>query len=144
MHPWQAEPNRVEFKYKGYHCLVNRAHPGNLCGYVALPNGHPYYGKHYEDIDIGVHGGLTYAGACQGDICHVPEEGESDDVWWIGFDCAHSGDLVPETYEMLQSGGILHDHPFSCYLNNAYETYKTVAFVKKEIRHMVKQLEKTT
>jgi len=25
-------------------------------------------------------------------ICHAPGEGEPDDVWWFGFDCAHSGD----------------------------------------------------
>ena len=29
------------------------------------------------------------------DICHLPEPGEPDDLWWFGFDCAHFGDLMP-------------------------------------------------
>lgn len=28
-------------------------------------------------------------------ICHIPDEGESDHVWWFGFDCGHSGDICP-------------------------------------------------
>lgn len=45
--------------------------------------------------EIEVHGGLTYSDKCTGKICHVPEPGESDDVWWFGFDCAHAGDYLP-------------------------------------------------
>ncbi len=29
-------------------------------------------------------------------ICHIPLEGRPDNVWWFGFDCAHSGDLCPK------------------------------------------------
>lgn len=35
-----------------------------------------------------VHGGLTYSND------HEPY-GKPDGLWWFGFDCAHSGDLVP-------------------------------------------------
>lgn len=28
-------------------------------------------------------------------ICHKVEPGETDDVWWLGFDCAHLGDFSP-------------------------------------------------
>ena len=28
-------------------------------------------------------------------ICHIPDQGEPDDVWWLGFDCLHGGDLAP-------------------------------------------------
>ena len=149
--PWENEPNRVEFKYKGYHCLINRVNHrpaenpkdwlGHLCGYVALPKGHPFHGKPTEEIDVEVHGGLTYARKCEGEICHVPKDGEDDNVFWIGFDCAHFGDLIPGIYEMRQPGGILHDIHMA-YGERSHEKYKSIAFVKNEIRNLVKQLEK--
>jgi len=45
-------------------------------GYVKLPAGHKYYGVHYDDIPVDVHGGLTYS----------EQEG---DYWVVGFDTAH-------------------------------------------------------
>ncbi len=50
-------------------------------GYVRVPEGHPWHGLDYfhEDIDVAVHGGLTY-GSVDG---------------WIGFDCLHYGDRWP-------------------------------------------------
>ena len=29
-------------------------------GYVLLPHNHPFYGVHYDDLNISIHGGLTY------------------------------------------------------------------------------------
>lgn len=34
---------------------------GHFNGYVALCEGHPDYGKDYDDIDVEVHGGLTFS-----------------------------------------------------------------------------------
>lgn len=48
-------------------------------GYVKLPKGHKYYGVHYDDIPVDVHGGLTYSE-------------EEDGFWVVGFDTAHGGD----------------------------------------------------
>lgn len=39
------------------------------------------------DIVFDVHGGVTYAGG--GEKSEYPV---NSDLWWIGFDCAHSGD----------------------------------------------------
>jgi hypothetical protein len=46
-------------------------------------------------------------------ICHSPGLGEPDDVWWFGFDCAHSGDLVPgmPLYTGL-AGGVYRDQAY--------------------------------
>lgn len=94
--PWQDEPDRLEWDYIGYPCLMLRnSDMGNWCGYVAIPPTHPYYQKDCYDSNIRVHGGLTYAGQCDGRICHIPKPGEPEKVWWFGFDCAHGGDLVP-------------------------------------------------
>ena len=96
--PWLKEPDRVLFKYEGFPCLLNRAPTGAWCGYVGVPPGHPAHGKDYGDVEVHVHGGLTYSDSCQedGPICHVPEPGEPDDVWWLGFDCAHYNDFAPK------------------------------------------------
>jgi hypothetical protein len=96
--PWMTEPDRKEWRRAGFPCLIRRvSHSGALCGYVAVPPGHPWHGKSYDDIEADVHGGLTYAAACRGDICHVPAPGEPDDVWWLGFDHAHAWDRMPGT-----------------------------------------------
>jgi len=64
---------------------------------VAVPPGHPFHGKGWKEVEdhLEIHGGITYAEACAGHICHVPEPGEPDNVWWLGFDCAHAFDRRP-------------------------------------------------
>src|SRR5689334_3749339 len=100
---WQQEPDKRQWldATTRYPCLIVRGHSGALCGYVGVPSEHPAYGKHYDQVDydqVSPHGGLTFSNHCakSGDesrmVCHVPDPGESDQVWWLGFDCAHSGD----------------------------------------------------
>lgn len=93
--PWMDEPDRVEFRHAGFPCILHRGGGGAWCGYVGLPPGHAAHGKVYNDVDVDVHGGLTYADKCGGAICHVPAPGEPDDLWWLGFDCSHYRDLRP-------------------------------------------------
>lgn len=52
-------------------------------GYVALPEGHKYYGVNYDDVPVDVHYGLTYGES---------EEIDGKSYWVVGFDCAHLGD----------------------------------------------------
>ena len=56
-------------------------------GYVKIIPSHKDYGKGYDDIDVSVHGGLTFS-----------ETILSGDKWpeghWVGFDTAHSGDDI--------------------------------------------------
>lgn len=124
--PWDREPDRVEWRddATGLVCLIVRNPLGALCGYVAVPDGHVYFQKRHGDIDdVSVHGGLTYSDFCQGDICHVPAPGESDHVWWLGFDCAHYADCVPA---MMRCGldGI----------------YRDIEYVKDECRYLAAQI----
>lgn len=92
-----------DFDAHGLQCEA-RVHTrlGHLCGYVRLPKGHPFYGKHYDDLDLDVHGGLTYS-----------REAE-DGTWKIGFDCAHLGDLVPMNpiRGMDSDGDVFRDNDF--------------------------------
>lgn len=94
---WDAEPDRDEWhdEATGLPCLVVRNKLGALCGYVGAPPGHPWHrlpGSSDALEDVDVHGGVTFANSCHPPICHTPAPGEPDDVWWIGFDCAHCGD----------------------------------------------------
>jgi len=92
--PWIDEPDRVEFKAHGLDCLLIRQ-PDlfHWCGYVGVLKDHPSYGKNYDDMDINIHGGLTYAEECGGHVCHFTEN--EDKAFWFGFDCAHFQDLSP-------------------------------------------------
>ena len=64
-------------------------------GYAVIPEGHKFHGKHYDEIDVNVHGGLTFSSAA--DELDWPEiTDEHKGGWVVGFDCAHYGD-TPET-----------------------------------------------
>ena len=101
---WQEEPDKKQWPdaATGLPCLAVR-HPeyGHWCGYVGVPEGHPSFGAPYDTPDVEVHGSLTFANRCRpGEdeahgICHRPEPGEPDHVWWLGFDCGHIWDLQP-------------------------------------------------
>lgn len=99
--PWHAEPDHVDFEHDGFACILHRGSSAAWCGYVAVPPSHPWHGQGAPDVSV--HGGLTYAEKCAGAICHVAKPGESDDVWWLGFDCAHHLDL--SAYDLIELGG---------------------------------------
>lgn len=131
-HPgeWEQEPDRDQWVHAGFACLAIRNRLGAWCGYVGVPNGHPAYEKDYDNVEPypEVHGGLTYASPCSAHICHVPEPGMPDDVWWLGFDTAHLGDLVPGMEALVPTSG---DFPHS---------YKNLAYVKAETERLADQL----
>ena len=137
--PWQDEPDLVEWRdaESGYPLLIVRGPSGALCGYVGLPPGHPLHGKGYSDDaadSLDVHGGLTFADACQegGHICHAPREGEPSDVWWLGFDCNHSGDFDPGGAALL--AGLGHGRSWGD------GTYRALAYVRSEVESLAEQL----
>lgn len=80
---------------------------------------------------IEVHGGLTYSAKCSGKICHVPEPGEPDDIWWFGFDCSHYGDKSPMMYAMASKG---YQRTFRD------EVYREIPYVQAECATLAKQL----
>jgi len=130
--PWMHEPDRMQWRHEGLDCLIVRNTVGALCGYVGVPPGHAihevdYAGVHEQFPDVSVHGGLTYADKCQGPICHVPEPGQSDDVWWLGFDAAHIGDLIP--------GRLGDDWPLF-----KDDVYRDLAYVTREVNQLAEQL----
>lgn len=135
--PWQQEPDRVDWHHAGLPCLMVRGPlTGSWCGYVGVPPSHPCYGKGYNDLDVEVHGGLTYAAACDGErICHVPAPGESDETFWFGFDTGHSWDVSPAMDARIRSYGL---PPSSGLIDGT--TYKDVAYVRAETEKLADQL----
>lgn len=156
--PWTDEPDKVQWidEATDLDCLVVRNHGGALCGYVGLPPRHPWHGVGYSehldvpcdeewcyrdghrpDATVEVHGGLTYAYRCADTddeskgICHVPEEGRPHDVWWLGFDCAHAGDLSPR-YAANLAGEIPG--------YGQQDVYRDLSYVRAEVAALAAQL----
>lgn len=134
--PWDFEGDREEWKTAaGLPGLMVRNRQGSWCGYAAVPPGHPYHGKGYDDVDVDAHGGLTYADSCGGNIFHVPEPGEPDDVWWLGFDCAHYTDLSPGMMASEMKYGFPERE-----LLFPVPVYRDEAYVRAEVEQLAAQL----
>lgn len=130
--PWQSEPHRAEWEHAGLPCIAHRGGSGAWCGYVGISPGHPFHGKGYSEVEesVSVHGGLTYAEACQGHICHVPKPGEPDNLWWFGFDAAHAGDMTPRSLVFSRKYSLPADA----------EHYWTLAEIQAETNRLAEQL----
>ena len=122
---WDDEPDKLQWTDidTGLVCLIVRGPVGALCGYVGVPEGHPWY---KTDPYADCHGGVTFTGFCQEandehGICHVGD----DTPWWIGFDCAHSGDLTP---------GAMYDR------GEWFSTYRNINYVKRECALLAQQV----
>ena len=50
-----------DFVVDGFRCVVVGSYMGHRCGYIAIPKDNELYGKDYNEINIDVHGGLTYS-----------------------------------------------------------------------------------
>jgi hypothetical protein len=132
--PWLKEPDRLEWRddATGLPCLIVRAEiTGALCGYVGVPPGHPAH-KNVLTMPVEAleaHGGINYASKCSGPVCHLPAPGEADEVWWLGFDCAHAWDYSPGLDAMsgmrLPPGGLMQ--------------YRDVEYVRREITELARQ-----
>ena len=115
MNLWELEPDEWEGEMV---YAVRHPSVGHWCGYLGLPEGHPWHGLDYDNIEPSpdVHGGLTYAAN------HKPRQ-ESDGLWWIGFDCAHGGDYTPGSPSAWDTGA----------------AYRTLEYVKQELLKLAKQ-----
>lgn len=137
--PWDGEPDRVDFIHAGYSCFIKRhAGSGHWCGYVGVPSTHPYYKTDEPySLDLGVHGGVTYGDICNPDsgICHIPTEGMPEDVYWIGFDAHHAGDIAPMDSWVRNMAGLGERlHRWSG------ESYKTAGYMIDECKNLAEEL----
>lgn len=159
---WREEPDKLQWPdpTTGLPCLIVRSASGALCGYVGVPDSHPWYQKSYRapigDCNddcycdshwthnvaskITIHGGLTFSDSCADaqdgsqHICHVPGPGEPDHVWWFGFDCAYAGDLPPKYHALFPGLRELE----------IFETYRDAGYVREEVTRLAQQLASVT
>lgn len=145
---WQHEPDKVQWtdEATGLPCLAVR-HPsgGHWCGYVGIAEGHPLFEVSYGDCPQGhedcwghspdsildVHGGITFSDLCDEKsqphgVCHIPEPGQPDHVWWFGFDTAHACDLSPAWAHLY---------------TRENDVYRDLPYIQAECRRLADQLE---
>lgn len=130
--PWDDEPDKVQWKDKatGLPCIALRQDRlGHWCGYVGVAPGHCYYGKDHNEVNFEAHGGVNFSASCEPDadperdVCYVPGFGESDHVWWFGFDCCHSWDRWPKDQEPMPRA-----------------VYRTLDYVKEQCASLAQQI----
>jgi hypothetical protein len=117
--PWDHEPDYFEWRDEatGYPCRIRRNPVGALCGYVGVDSSSQYWQLEYDDVDVTIHGGLTYSSH---------EEG-SHEHWFLGFDCAHYGDLTPTVINVLPS-------------RLETDTYRDLEYVRQQCIYLAWQL----
>jgi len=115
---WEREADRDNWEEDGLPCAIRRTDDiGHLCGYVGIPADHPVAGTPYTDLPLRVHGGLTYSKPGDGD--YLPEG-----HWWVGFDCAHAGDITPATTSVCADRSAID------------EEYRSMEYVRRETKHL--------
>lgn len=120
--PWHLEPSLVQFTSHGFPCVVLRTHSGHLCGYVGVPADNPYAQGHLNPETLKVHGGVTWS-----KLYDSKPGPQANDLFWIGFDCAHSGDFSPELDKRVPLGG----------------TYRNIGYVTAECCALARQIAET-
>lgn len=139
---WKAEPDKAQWidDKTGLDCLIIRGPSGALCGYVGVPESNQFFdidydsvrGDTFEDGYPDVHGGLTFSDRCRPSddesrgICHAGNIANKM-VWWLGFDCAHSGDLCPK-----------YDSEYSDHYTG--ESYRNLNYVKRQVEGLATQV----
>jgi hypothetical protein len=64
-------------------------------GYVLIPKNNKLHGKDYNNIDVDIHGGLTFSELVDEEMVK-DWDFDSEDLgkWCVGFDTAHGGDTL--------------------------------------------------
>lgn len=75
-----------------FYIISYGTHP---CCYIELPKEHKFYGKHYDDIEIECHDGLTYT--------ENYLRGLIENSWVIGWDYAHWNDYAGYYEEIFKN-----------------------------------------
>jgi hypothetical protein len=124
-----ARPGDVLAKgeHVGFEWIVTHNGMGHRCGYVRVPKGHPWHGKDYDDLEVNIHGGLSFA---ENDVPY--DKGVADDAYWLGFDCAHSGD-APDPKLGGKLSEFAHLFPFNLM------SVRTQEYVENECKSLCEQ-----
>ena len=97
-------------------CRLKRNGLGAWCGYVKVHPNHRWHGCTNLDIDtsVNVHGGVTFCG----EGCGFLKDG-----FWVGFDCSHLGDKMPDRLECSGCDSV----------------YRTMEYAKEQCERLAEQ-----
>ena len=128
MKQMQKEISFKTFKHEDLICCVSRMARGNLNGYVGVPPEHKLHGKDYndlysQDINIDVHGGLTYSSSDFSPLAAI-----LPDHHWFGFDTMHYNDISPIDIQI--DGLRMQD----------LGTYRNMVYVTQQVTELARQL----
>lgn len=127
-----------DFYYKNYRCLIIAQDSGFRCGYIKIPKNNILYNKKYQNIDINIHGGLTYSSF---NYKGYPIKTKNK-TYWIGFDCHHADDLYD--LNLINSNSELYD--IAKNLNDIMTTFNSSAtlkdknYIENELKLAVNQI----
>ena len=154
--PWDNEPDKIKWQddETGYQCFMLRNQFGAWCGYVSIPEEHPFYGmesnrkvqidkeklmtrkvgnspplisimlQDKEEFEKGIVT-LDLSVEVHGGITFTGEHFDEPGAWWIGFDCSHCDDRCP---------GMNID------FIDDMQIYRNREYVENEIRNLAEQL----
>lgn len=151
------------FEAEGLECVVLALDMGHRCGYVKVPDDHPWFGLRYWDGTDGhrqpikterpfigtpdhEHPDYDRERECVEDVLVIhggvtfdgerPNE-DCESGWWFGFDCAHLGDARdPELISARHRKLFGDDLTPSSY----GESVKSLQYVEAECRSLAAQL----
>ena len=143
-----------EGEYRGYKWVVLSNTMGYRCGYVAIPRGHPWFERDYDDLPMQCHGGLTFGykpakpaetftdlpGPKKELTLPAREERVTTDGddYWVGFDCAHAFDAADPALYFLDRVDPVVQKAFEAI--NKHGTIRTTEYVESECHSMIDQL----
>lgn len=140
MEGYKGSVQEKRFEYKGFPCVVLMQAMAFRTGYVGLPKENKYFGKKYDGIPVGCHGGLTYSNNSLIDQ-------DDKDTWWIGFDTGHCFD----GYDFESAKELFKDYPktikqieafenIHCQFHHNEDNSRSLAYVEDECKSIVDQL----
>ena len=124
-----------EFDYRGYKCVVTGSNMGHRCGYVGLNKPTDQMQNDSYSLDVDVHGGITY-GERRSDY-----PVESKNLFWLGFDCAHSCD--GKDWELVKELNDETIYKTLYQIENMYPSeapVRTFDYVEWQLKSLVDQL----
>jgi hypothetical protein len=132
---WVQEPDNIIFDHEGFkcHCLrivrMNNydAFGGHWCGYIYLPEHHPWYDLNLHNIEASVHGGLSYS------------QMQRNATYAVGFDCGHSFDLVPSLEKYLKEDKVYDQMKHNTCSKLFSRHYRNVNYIVNQTQSLANQ-----
>lgn len=137
---WDDEPDARQWfdEEHGFWCLILRGGVGSLCGYIAVPEGHEWYGQ--DEVNAYVHYGVTFSAKFSEYFRDMaPDPTPFKGLWLVGFDCAHAGDRSPDMEAMEFDNPAMKRFRKLTAKRRLKDSYKNIEYVTEQVRRLASQ-----